>query len=718
MKKFKVLKQHDYSDCGLACVQMIAYYYGKHLSLSYLKQIAAYSKEGISLKCLKSLLMKIGFDTEVVSIPKGYIKTAPLPAILFWDKKHYVVVYKRNIDKDRYYIADPYAGKITVSGQELNERWTFHNNDGIIILSEPNEKFNTIQETRCNTTKKLLYKIYLILNRHRKSVLKIGMLSVLCLLADFLMPFLLQTTFDAGISQKNIHLILMIALFQVCILAGGIASNSIISLFTAKLGWKLNYEMAYEYLSKLFSFSLSYFDRNNSGDLIQKLEDQDRFRGFIMQIPHTILPLILNLIVLTAIFIYYNVLLYFCFIFFFAIEITWNYIFLHKRKRLDYSSFSYASRNRNMINECIYGIKDIKCSCSQNVLLNRWTIIQQGILELGIRAAKLITLCSSGQGVISGIKDIMLTVLCAILVVKSHLSVGEMLAVGYVVGRLSGPFNSIISLVTQTQEAKFSFERVDEVFSCDSEIVGVIKPENFSIKFENCCFGYLPTSDYILKNVSIQIDPGKITAIVGESGCGKTTLLKLILGMYVPNKGNLYLGNISVDNVNLDDWRNKIGVVMQDGILFSDTILANVALSDLNPSEEKVHKCLKLVGMSDFVDSLPFGLETFIGNLGVEISGGQKQRILIARALYKEPDILILDEATSSLDAMNEALITKNILSYQQGKSLIISAHRLSTVKTADKIIVLKEGQIVETGSHNQLIQSKGEYYNLVKSQL
>ena len=717
-RSFKVFKQHDYSDCGFACVQMLANHYGKRFTLNYLKEKADYSKEGLSLKCLKRLLNSTGFDCEAVSIPMQYIKSAPLPAILFWEKKHYVIIYNRNVEKDRYCIADPYVGKSTVSEEELYRNWEYRDNTGVVILSEPNEEFDKIKEPRDNTTRRLLGKVYSILKKHRKRVLSIGLLSVICLIADFLMPFLLQTSFDSGISQKNIHIILMIAMFQVCILAGNLVSNGVISLVTSRLGWKLNYEMAHEYLSKLFSFSLSFFDKNNSGDLIQKLDDQDRLRGFIMQIPRTILPLVLNLIVLTAIFIYYNALLYLCFMFFFAIEITWNCIFVTKRKRLDNSSFCLSSKNRNMINECIYGIKDIKCSGSQNVVLTRWTKIQDGVLELGLRTTKLLTICTSGQSFISGIKDILLTVLTSVLVIKSNLTVGEMLAVGFIIGRLSGPFNSILTLVSQSQDAKFSFERVDSILNMKPEKTGETESREMSVEFVNCSFRYFPTSEFILKNLSITIEAGKVTAIVGESGCGKTTLLKLILGMYKPVEGNAFYGSIPVERANLEAWRDKIGIVMQDGILFSDTILANVALSDLNPSREKAKECLEMVGLRDFVEGLPFGLETIIGNLGIDVSGGQKQRLLIARALYQQPDLLILDEATSSLDAMNESLISKNIQKYQRGKTLIISAHRLSTIKNADKIIVLKDGVVAESGTHGELLTAHGAYYQLIKSQM
>ena len=293
-----------------------------------------------------------------------------------------------------------------------------------------------------------------------------------------------------------------------------------------------------------------------------------------------------------------------------------------------------------------------------------------------------------------------------------------MLAVGFIIGRLSGPFNSILTLVSQSQDAKFSFERVDSILNMKPEKTGETESRDMSVEFVNCSFRYFPTSEFILKNLSITIEAGKVTAIVGESGCGKTTLLKLILGMYKPVEGNAFYGSIPVERANLEAWRDKIGIVMQDGILFSDTILANVALSDLNPSREKAKECLEMVGLRDFVEGLPFGLETIIGNLGIDVSGGQKQRLLIARALYQQPDLLILDEATSSLDAMNESLISKNIQKYQRGKTLIISAHRLSTIKNADKIIVLKDGVVAESGTHGELLAAHEVYYQLIKSQM
>lgn len=487
----------------------------------------------------------------------------------------------------------------------------------------------------------------------------------------------------------------------------------------ARLGMNLNLDMTRRYLQRLITRPLSFFDCKVPADLIQKIDDQSRIKDFIMQIPSSVLFVVLNMIVFSGLLIWYNSWLFILFILMTALEFGWTALFMRSRRELDYANYVGLSENRNTIYETINGMMEIKSSGAHRSRIAEWERNQSRLIGLSLRSRLLGMYMSGGQSFISRVKEIVMTGLCATFVIRGSMTLGEMMTAAYLVGRLSGASGRIIGMASQTQDALMSNERLEEVMDYDDTPDmkrDCLKPD---MELRNVWFRYPGSSNpYIIRDMCLRIKPGTTTAIVGESGCGKTTLIKLLLGFYEPQKGDLLLGGIPVSEIDRDKWLSRCGVVMQSGYIFSDSILGNIALSADNIDRDRVVEAARTAGLHDFVDSLPMGYNTRIGASGMELSGGQKQRLLIARAVYKNPDIMFFDEATSSLDAINERLITERLLEIQRGKTLIVAAHRLSTVKNADRILFIKGGTIVEDGTHSELLELRGEYFRLVSNQL
>ncbi len=717
--RFVSYRQLESSDCGLTCVRMIARHYGKKIPLKALRQLAETTKLGVSLKDFTDSFNSIGMVNAVLRITENDMRKLPFPAIVYWRQRHFVVLYHYDSKKDRYYVADPSGGKIRFESEEFMRYWKGDSDKGLVVIAEPGEKFDQLSFPKPTIFKGLFRTVATEIRKHRKAFLYIILLSLFCMGADLAAPLLLQSTVDQGIALRDIGLVWMLIGGQLAIYLGNTVSSNVVQYLMMKLGLQVNLDMTRRYLKRLISFPLSFFDRKASSDLIQKLDDQTRLKNLLLQIPSSSLLIILNLLVFSGLLIWYNKWLFVFFICVTALEIGWTLIFLGRRRNLDYETFTRSSENRNNIYELINGMTEIKTSGAQHSRLSNWEKIQNRLIELSKKSWFLSTAMGGGQGLLARIKEISITGICATLVIKGNLTFGEMLTVGYIVGRLSGPFQNIISMFGQIQDAKISYERLDEVLNDNPEPGGAKKFKKDSIEFKGVSFRYPGKGNpYVIKDMHLTLNPGSTTAIVGESGCGKSTLIKLMLGFYIPQKGTLSLSNIDIKDLDRDSWLEQCGVVMQSGYIFSDTIASNISLSSEDTDLDKVRKVIEIVGLSSFIESLPMGLNTRIGTTGVELSGGQKQRILIARALYKNPEILFLDEATSSLDAFNERRISEKIQELQKGKTLIIAAHRLSTVKNADRILFMEAGKIVEEGTHEELISRKGKYYELVSNQL
>lgn len=687
--------------------------------MSSLSQMVESSKQGISLDDLKHLLGKLHIDSASLALHLGELWDVPCPAILHWDQSHFVVLFHVDRKKKLFYIADPDEGVVKLGEREFLEHWAPLGQKGIVLVVNPTPEFFTIADTSEKQGIRFLRYLGKVISSKKKNFITIAVCSLLCMGADLVLPLLTQATVDDGIQHRNINIVLTITLFQALVLIGNLISQNFVQYINSKLGLLLSKELTIKYFSKLLSLPLIFFDKKSSADLIQKLADQLRIKNFVVQLPTSVFLLTLNVIVFSGLLLYYNPMLFLIFIGFIALQIAWNALFLKKRKDFDYIYYRTSSKIQNLTYESINGIQDIKIANAIRQSIHTWEKYQEKYMRLGIKSTVLEMGMSSVSSFIEGIKNITLTAICAILVINNHLTLGEMLAVGYVIGRLSTPLSGLLGLINQTQDANTSFERLSEVLDTDTSAKPLLSHNDESIVFDDVSFKYAGNaSPYVIKNLSLSISKGELVAVVGESGCGKTTLLKLMMGLYPPQNGQILLGGRDVAELNQDEWIARCGVVMQNGYIFSDTLLYNITFSNDTKDLSLVDRVLDIVGLREFVNTLPSKLVTTIGASGIELSGGQKQRILIARALYRNPEILIMDEPTSSLDASNEARITNNIFEFQKGKTTIIAAHRLSTIRNADTILFMKDGQIVEVGRHDELIRQRGHYYDLVKSQL
>lgn len=726
MSHITAYKQLECSDCGITCIRIIAKYYGKKIPLKLLRSLCDTSRIGISLNDIINCAKTIGLDTTSMLVSAKDVYLMPLPAILHWTQNHYVVLYKINQKTKKFYIADPAQGKVSFKAEDFFRYWIGNNKRGIAVLSAPSPWFYEKKyDDKRNCKFRLLILLKTSLIKYKYSFLLITLFTTAAIVADVALPMFFRRTIDEGIKYKDIGLVWSLVLSQFGIFLGSYAANACTEYVLTKLGLKISMNLVNDYLSKLIRLPMSFFDRKINSDLIQKIDDQNRIKNFLVNMPNTIFFTIINLTVFSGLLIYYNYVIFTIVVVGTWLSYCWVLLFSQKRKELDYSFFSYSSMNRNNVYELINGMSEIKINNAQQNRVTKWNCIQEKINNLSMQSASLEMAINSVNILISRLKDLSITGICAMLVIQDQMTFGTMMTVSYIVGQLSRPVSNIISSITSIQDASISYERLDEVIN-QEKISDVLLNENANIlplngilKLKNVSFKYSGSfSPYVIKNVSTSIPCNKVTAIVGASGCGKTTMIKLLLGFYKPQLGEISVGNENIIEINNDVWLRHCGVVMQAGYIFSGTVLENIALSDSSPSLGKAKEAATIACIDSFIEELPMGYNTIIGTNGIELSGGQKQRLYIARAVYKNPDILFLDEATSSLDANNESNIIHNLVRYYSNRTVVIAAHRLSTVKCADKIIYLERGQIIEEGTHEELLSLKGRYYTLVKNQL
>lgn len=717
---FKCYRQLEHSDCGLTCIRMIAKSYGKDIPLRYLHEISDLNRLGMSIRDIISCCNRIKLDSAAVQIRPEHIEKMPLPAILYWQQRHFVVLYGYNARKRRYHIADPAQGKLNYSEDDFLRYWIPKGKDtGLAVLAEPTEEFAYQTFKKENSFGKFFRYLMHFFKMHRANFIYALLITIAIMAADFAVPVLLKQTIDEGIGLKDVNLIVMLLLVQLAIFIGGFVASSGMDYILTKTGLGVHIDMVNTFLERLARFPLSFFDKKVSSDFVQKVGDHHRIKEFLLSFPNSMLTMFLTLIVFSVLLAHYSVTIFVLFVAMSIFEIVWSTLFLNRRKTLDYAYFTNSAENNNHAYELTNGMADLKVNNAETNRIGKWKDTQKTLNDISMKSARLNIAQGGGHTVISKVKDLLVTGIGAAMVISGDLTMGTLMTLGYITGRLAQPFSTLNSSISSLQSAMLSYQRIDDVISDESEERGTEKFSEASMSFENVSFKYAgAASPYVIKDVNLTVEKGKVTALVGESGCGKSTLIKLMLGFYIPQKGVLKLSGHNVSDIDSQDWLRHCGVVMQEAKIFSGTILENMSLSEDTPDIEKASSVLETVGLIDFVKTLPMGIYTKIGVSGIEMSGGQKQRLMIARALYKNPDILFLDEATSSLDANNEKSIVSNINSFGKGKTIIIAAHRLSTVQNADKIVYIKDGRITESGTHSELIAMKGSYWQLVKNQL
>ncbi|MBQ8456424.1 MAG: peptidase domain-containing ABC transporter [Prevotella sp.] len=717
--------QHDAMQCGVACLQMVCRYHGRDVSLSELGQICCPTNEGISLLGISEAAEYLGFQTISGRASIDELTDVPLPCILHWNQNHFVVLYK--IKRNRYYIADPAKGKIRYSKQEFACHWISTQSEGkekgVIMFLEPTPQFYE-QKDAVNQKKRSFHFLLGYVRMYGKYFFQIILGLLLGCLIQLVLPFLTQSIVDVGIKNQDIGFIWLILLGQLMLTFSRTALDFIRRWLLLHISMRINISLVSDFFIKLLKLPMAFFETKLMGDLIQRMNDHGRVQEFLTSQTLNVMFSALSFVVFGIILFLYNHLIFSVFLLSSLLYGGWIALFLNRRKVLDYELFEKQAEINNKTYQFITTMQEIKLQDCEQRRRWEWEDVQADLFHVQMKSLRLQQSQEAGSILINEMKNILITVLSATAVIHGDMTLGMMLAVQYIIGQLNSPVEQLMAFLYAVQDVKISLERINEIHVQDNEedsnrTITTHKDGTLGITFCNACFKYDKHNPrYTLQDIDIRIPSGKVTAIVGASGSGKTTLVKLMLGYYPLNEGLLQICGNDILDINLKWWRRQCGVVMQDGVIFSETIARNIAVSDGDIDVDRLGQAAEIACIKDDIMALPLKFNTKIGRDGVGLSQGQKQRILIARAVYKNPDYIFLDEATNALDAKNERAIVENLSLFYQGKTVVVVAHRLSTVRHADQIIVLDKGKIVEVGCHETLITKKGAYYQLVKNQL
>lgn len=722
MKSFPHYRQLDRMDCGPSCLRMIAKYYGKSTNLQKLRTLCEINKQGVSLLGISRAAESVGFQSICVRPNLEELKQAQFPCVLHWRKVHFVVLYK--IKNKKYFIADPANELTTLYESEFINNWQGdkNKNEGFALLMVPSPTFYEQEDEKCNEVKWSFLWHYLIIYRRLvfQLLLGLGAGSILQLIT----PFLTQSIVDIGVNTRNLNFIYIILIGQIALIIGKASIEFIRSWILLHVSTRINISILTDFLIKLMKLPISFFDTKMTGDILQRMTDQKKIESFLTGSTLSTLFSIFNLLVFSAVLAYYKMTIFFVFISSAVIYMLWISIFLKQRRELNYKSFTVSSKNQSKIVQLIGGIQEIKLNNCEQQKRWEWEHIQARLFKFNVKTLTLSQYQQGGGTLINEGKNILIIFLSAEAVINGQLTLGAMVAIQYIVGQLSNPIEQLVGFIQDFQDAKISLERLNEIHQMQNEesseqTLDSILPNDKSLRLKNVTFAYSGAgNEPVLKDIDAFFPQGKTTAIVGMSGSGKTTILKLLLRFYEPKKGDITVGGQLINNIGFKVWRSECGVVMQDGFIFSDTIERNIAIGDDCPDKSKLRHAIRVANIQDLVEGLPLGLNTIIGAEGNGISQGQRQRILIARAVYKDPHYIFFDEATNALDSTNEKVIMNNLNEFFTGRTVVVVAHRLSTVSSADNIILLDKGTIVEQGTHIELTNLKGQYYQLVKNQL
>lgn len=723
---FYFVKQLDAMQCGVVCLAMICKYYKNAYSIETLSKLCSVSTEGVSLFAIKNAAEKLGFNSICCKTSIEQLVSISMPSILHWNQNHFVVLYKVK-NKKKFYIADPGKGLVCYSLENFKKHWisSVSNGEekGVVMVIEPTEKFgkrSIIEEPNKKRSFNFLFGYVL---RYRKYFIQIILGLLLGCLLQLIMPFLTQAIVDIGIKHKDIGFIWLVLLGELMIVSGRTATEFIRRWLLLHISMRINISLVSDFFIKLLKLPMSFFDTKLMGDLLQRIGDHSRVQNFLTGQVLSVVFTFLNFIIFGVVLLIYNKIIFGVFIIGSVTYGLWISSFLRRRKVLDYEIFEQQAINQNKTYQFITSMQEIKLQDCEQRRRWEWEDTQADLFAVQMKSLKLQQTQEAGSIFINEVKNILITILAATAVINGQITLGAMLAIQYIVGQLNSPVEQFMSFIYSLQDVKISLERINEIHEGKNEESKENQTKAFdfekSIKIDNIDFKYdLHSLKKTLEGVSFDIPEGKVTAIVGASGSGKTTLIKLMLGYYRVMVGSISIAGRNINEYNLKWWRRHCGVVMQDGVIFSESIARNIAVDDGEINVERLEQAAKIANIHDYVMGLPLKYNTIIGRDGVGLSQGQKQRILIARAVYKNPDFIFLDEATNALDAKNERAIVENLNEFYKGRTVVVVTHRLSTVKNADQIIVIDGGKVVETGNHTSLIEKRGAYYNLVKNQL
>ncbi len=723
-EKFPFYRQLDYRDCGPTCLRMVAKFHGKSFSREFLRDKASITRQGVTMAGIadaaeiiemRTLGMRISLDTLV--------NEAPTPFIVPWRQKHFVVVYRTSSTK--IYVADPAQGLLEYSHKDFLEAWTNTvDGNGFVLLLEPNTQFHSLEEDKSKSKGFSFLLPYLL--PYKKLIYQLFIGLAVGTTIQFITPFLMQSIVDVGVNTQNIPFIYLILIAQLVLFV----SQTLVRIFREWLllhiTSRFHIKMLSDFLYKMLKLPISFFETRNTGEHLQRVIDHTRIQNFVSSSTFGMVYSLVLFLVFNFVLAFYDLKIFAVFLVGATLYVGWTFFFLKKRAELDFKRFDESSQSQTSLVQIINGVKEIKVNNSQRKNRWKWEQIQISLFKTSLSTLKLAQYQSIGSGFINELKNIIITFLSATAVVNGDITLGMMLSIQYIIGQLNLPLSNFIGFIQVWQDAKLSLERLLQVHTKEDE--DELKdnktkklPRNKDIVIKSLWYRYGGKSTpFVLKNINCVLAEGKTTAIVGASGSGKTTLVKLLLKFYNPTKGQICISSDNLASINNDYWRMNCGAVMQDTFIFNDTIAGNISESEQNEiiDREMLKKAAYISNIEEFIEKLPNKFNTELGTSGIRLSGGQEQRIMIARAVYKNPYFVFFDEATSALDANNEKVIMEKLNEFIKNRTSVIVAHRLSTVKNADSIIVLENGEIVEQGNHKSLTAKKGKYYELVKNQL
>ena len=730
-KRFPHFKQHNTSDCGPTCLRMIAKHYQQDYSVEMLRRQCHIARNGVNMLGISDAANHIGLDNVGVKMTfRQLVEEGVFPCILHWNRNHFVVCYGIERDKDGEYkihISDPASQRLTYTQEEFEKCWigphTAKEGHGTALMLEPGDNFGTVADNYIQNRRSLLSFVRYF-TPYRIMIGQLLLAMVAGSVIQMVLPFLSQAMVDQGINGRNMNIITLILLAQLGFFVATLSIDYIRSWIMLHMNSRIDISLISDFLVKLTAMPLQFFDSRMTGDILQRIGDHGRIKSFLLGNSMSILFSIVNFIVYLSILAYYNTQILSIFLVGNVLHFAWVSFFMRYRRELDIKRFNLSSREQSKMIQMVQGMQDIKLNNCERQKRWEWERIQVKLFQVGLRGLRIGQVQQSGSVFFTQTTHILIYYLAAKGVVEGGMTLGMMMSLTFIIGQVSAPIGEFIGFAQSFQDAKISLERLNEIHAQDDEETDIEKkvtvlPTDRSIHIENISFSYSGSeNEMALKNLSLHIPAHKVTAIVGESGCGKTTLIKLLQGFYEPTFGHIWVGETDLREINPHTWRAATGSVMQDSFIFSDTIAGNIAVNSDEADEERMKDAARMARIDGFIESLPLGYDTLIGMEGKGVSQGQRQRILIARAIYKNPEYIFLDEATNSLDATNEAGIMENLNRFYEGRTVVISAHRLSTVRRADQIVVMDKGKIVEQGNHHSLLAKKGMYYELVKNQI